>query len=125
MILIMMIFLHIIDDFHLQGRLIDMKQKSWWQERTADKKYQYDYIVCLLFHSFSWAFMIMIPILISSFYFNGGFFQLEKQFIVFILMNTTVHAIIDDLKANNKSINLIQDQFLHLEQILITYYWFL
>ena len=31
-ILIIMIFLHIVDDFYLQGVLAKFKQKDWWKE---------------------------------------------------------------------------------------------
>ena len=34
-ILFLMIFLHIIDDFCLQGIMASMKQKSWWQEHPV------------------------------------------------------------------------------------------
>ena len=61
-ILIVMLFFHIVDDYYLQGILAKMKQKKWWKENANNKKYKYDYIVALICHSFSWAFMIMLPI---------------------------------------------------------------
>ena len=47
--------------------LASMKQKSWWQKQEQyTDKYKYDYIVALIMHSFSWAFMIMLPIIVIS-----------------------------------------------------------
>lgn len=57
-----MLFCHIVDDYYLQGILASMKQKKWWQENAPDKLYEYDYLIALLMHGFSWAFMIMLPI---------------------------------------------------------------
>ena len=115
LILFSMIFLHVVEDFHLQGILAQMKQKKYWADKP--KKYKYDYIAALIAHSFSWSFMIMIPIYILSFKFN---INITSAFIVNML-NCTMHFIVDDLKANKLKINLIQDQSIHLIQILITW----
>lgn len=111
-VLFLMIFLHIIDDFCLQGIMASMKQKSWWQNDPIGSRplYRYDYIAALFAHSFSWAFMIMIPVLVWG----------EWNFIV-LLLNMAMHAFVDDMKANHGAINLIADQSLHLGQILITW----
>lgn len=114
-ILLLMIFLHIVDDYYLQGILAKMKQKSWWEENAPDKKYKCDYIVALICHAFSWTFLIMLPWL-----FIYKFTPPYLYYILFIL-NWGVHAIIDDLKANKKKINLVIDQTLHLAQILVTW----
>jgi hypothetical protein len=42
-------------------------------------------------------------------------------FIVIFILNIIIHSLVDDLKANKKSINLILDQVFHLEQIVITW----
>lgn len=114
-IIFSMIFCHIVDDYYLQGILASMKQKSWWvkQESFCDK-YKHDYIVALLMHSFSWAFMIMLPLLIA--------FSFQFHWLVSIIfgINVIIHAIVDDLKANKKKINLIFDQTIHIVQILVT-----
>ena len=78
-----------------------------------------DYIMALIMHSFSWAFMIMLPIAIST-----GF-SFSWLYVIAIPINTVIHAIVDDLKANKPKINLIQDQSIHIAQILITYLIFL
>jgi hypothetical protein len=110
-----MIFCHIVDDYYLQGILASMKQKAWWekQERYCDK-YKHDYIVALFMHSFSWAFMIMLPLLWA--------FSFKFHWLVSIIfgVNVLIHALVDNLKANKKKINLIQDQAIHLIQIIAT-----
>ena len=60
-ILLIMLFLHIVDDYYLQGILTKLKQKSWWEENAPNKLYKHDYIIALIEHAFSWTFMIMLP----------------------------------------------------------------
>lgn len=109
-----MIFMHIVDDYYLQGILAKMKQKSWWKENAPGVMYEQDYIVALIMHSFSWTFMIMLPIAICM-SFNMGCMLLAYP------INTVIHAIIDHLKANKLKINLIMDQYIHLVQIAVTF----
>ena len=114
-IILTMIFCHIIDDYGLQGILASMKQKSWWQKQEQyTDKYKYDYIVALIMHSFSWAFMIMLPIIVIS-----GF-KIGVPFVIAFIVNTVVHGVVDDLKANKMKINLVQDQVIRVAQIIIT-----
>lgn len=97
-----------------RGWLASAKQKSWWQENAPDKKYEHDYLWALSMHSFSWAFMIMLPIA-YTFQFNIGF-----EFFIFFVLNVFVHACTDNAKANLKTINLWQDQLIHMGQIFMT-----
>ena len=117
-ILVSMIFCHIIDDYYLQGILASMKQRRWWNEHAPDYKYRNDYIMALAIHSMSWAFMIMLPLFIDS---N---FQLNIVFSVVWIGNTLIHSIVDNAKANLKYINLIQDQLIHIAQIVITFIFY-
>ena len=111
-----MIFMHIVDDYYLQGILASMKQKAWWQKQESYcDKYKNDYKVALLMHSFSWTFMIMSPILWA---FN---FQFHWLVNVIFVVNVIIHAVIDNLKANKKKINLVQDQVIHIIQLIITF----
>jgi hypothetical protein len=112
-----MIFMHIVDDFYLQPNswLVNGKQKAWWQRHAPDKLYRYDYICALLLHGFSWTFITMFPLAIQ------WHFQLPMMFYIYFVMNTTVHAAIDNTKANRLRINLIQDQLLHIAQIVLTF----
>ena len=106
--LLTMIFLHIVDDYYLQGVLAKMKQKTFWKD--TNKKYKYDYLMALFMHSFSWAFMIMIPTMINNCFIWWLF-----------VLNLIVHFITDHLKANLYKINLIVDQSIHLIQIILTW----
>ena len=116
MTLLFMIFLHIVDDFYLQpGMLSKLKCRSFWDENAPDKKYEYDYVVALLIHSFSWSFMMMLPLFIL----NG--FVLNPILICVFIINMFLHFYVDNEKANEYTINLVTDQLIHLAQIIATF----
>lgn len=110
MILLTMIFLHIVDDYYLQGILAQMKQKKFWKEQAPDEKYKYDYIWALIMHGFSWTFMVLLPIMFII--------PITPLFYFVFIENMIAHALIDDLKANRHKINLWEDQLFHIFQIL-------
>lgn len=114
-VFLLMIFCHIVDDYYLQGWLASAKQKKWWQENAPDVLYQYDWLWALIMHAFSWTFMIMLPIAMMN-HFSVGW-----GFVILLFLNAICHAIIDNLKANTRSINLWQDQLIHLAQIILTF----
>lgn len=113
MIFLAMIFLHIVDDYYLQGILAQMKQKKFWKEQAPDELYKYDYIWALIMHAFSWTFMIMLPLIFVN--------PISPAFYVIFVVNLAVHAYVDNLKANKHKINLWQDQLIHLTQIILTF----
>jgi len=119
-ILLIMIFLHILDDFVLQTICLSkLKQKNWWitecnKLSISFEKYKYDYLVALLMHTLSWSIIIHIPIMMC--YEISDF----KLFLS-VLINSMIHFTIDDLKANRGQINLVYDQLIHLIQIIITF----
>ena len=113
-VILLMIFCHIVDDYYLQGWLASAKQKEYWEKNAPQRMYKYDYIWALIMHSFSWTFMIMLPIA----YVNS--FDINKMFAGVFLLNFIIHAVIDDLKANKKAINLWMDQSVHILQIVST-----
>lgn len=115
LILFTMIFLHIVDDYYLQGWLASAKQKSWWEKNAPDKMYKNDYLVALFMHSFSWSFMIMLPTTIYLLIIGGTWFPM------LYVGNLIIHMYIDNLKANKHEINLIQDQSTHMIQIVVTW----
>ena len=119
MTLLFMIFFHIVDDYYLQGVLAKMKQKGFWNAIVKNGLYKNDYIVALVMHAFSWAFMIMLPIAYKI------SFVLTPFFAISFVCNLCIHAITDHLKANKQVINLIYDQTIHITQIVITYIVFL
>lgn len=110
--IIVMLFAHLITDFTLQGWLADGKQKSWWYKISngnLPNKYRHDYITALLCHALYWSIAVCIIPLWNS--------PILPCVIVF---NTIIHALVDHLKCNEKILNLVQDQLLHLAQIAIT-----
>lgn len=116
-ILMAMIFCHILDDFVLQAACLNkLKQESWWKEQKGYKdSYRSDYLYALFMHSASWAFMIMLPQAIAL------KFNVPFSFLLVWYVNTFIHGIIDNLKANYEILNLKQDQSIHILQILITF----
>ena len=111
-ILVLMLLGHLVADYTLQGWLADGKQESWWKKTCGGEipdKYKNDYIVALYCHALYWSIFVCAPFYASEHFFSA------------IVLNTTVHAIVDDLKANQKAINLVQDQLIHLAQILLTF----
>ena len=114
-ILLCMIFCHVVDDYYSQGILASMKQKSWWENNYPDKLYKYDYLMALFMHSFSWAFMIMLPPTVYTMIVGATWYP------ILYVLNLCVHFYVDNLKANKMKINLIQDQCIHLVQIVGTW----
>ena len=113
-IILCMIFCHVIADYNLQGWLASAKQKSYWEKNAPDQMYKHDYICALVMHSFSWTFMIMLPLM----YAVG--FKVNSFLLFLFISNVLLHAITDDFKANKKVLNLWQDQSIHMYQIIIT-----
>lgn len=139
-LLMMMVTLHVFADFHLQGILANMKQREWWyhsiqdavvdserrHNRGADldskeasafvdmrmKMYGKDYIAALWLHAFEWSFIVCIPLM--------WFVEMNWVGAALVLLNTVLHAYIDDLKCNQMEISLVTDQCCHLVQILCT-----
>ena len=113
-IIALMLLGHLVSDYTLQGWLADGKQKKWWQKLVPNgelpRKYRFDYLAALVCHALYWSIFICAP------------FYASAYFLWAILANTVVHAIVDDLKANRGVLNLIQDQLLHLNQILVTFF---
>lgn len=112
-VLLCMIFLHLLDDYKIQGILANLKCRQWWIDNNlTQKKYKYDYIIALLEHGFMNAFFIHIPIYI-------WYTQNIILITIGIFISTLFHAIIDDYKANDRIINLIQDQLCHIGFIIL------
>lgn len=41
---------------------------------------------------------------------------------VLLIVNLLIHMFVDNLKANEKKINLIQDQIIHIIQVIFTWW---
>ena len=117
-ILILMFFCHLIDDFVLQGKFAYLKQRTWWikacnDDRLPFDKYKNDYRMALFEHSLEWSIAIMLPIIFLC---NvSGLILLAA-----VVINTIIHYIVDNAKANQLRLNLIQDQLIHFIQIIVT-----
>lgn len=119
LLLFIMIFCHLIDDYKLQGILANMKQRKWWKENADKDLYRNDYKIALIEHAFSWSFTTTLPFLVIAFIQNNT--SLAGLLIISYIINTEIHAFVDDLKANKFKINLIEDQLIHLLQIIGTW----
>ena len=120
---------HFIADFSLQGILGEMKQKNFWKSYSRFMGceeirnqwcagfYEYDWIPCLLAHSWMWSIFAFLPLLFLQ-NCEGQFWR--RAFELTVLLNALVHAIVDDLKCNRYKIDLTVDQFIHLLQIFLT-----
>lgn len=118
-IFLLMIFCHLIDDFVLQNKFSYLKQKSWWVKACREDglpfdKYKNDYKMALFEHALEWSIAITLPIMI---FVNCPGWLL----ILLVTLNTIFHLLIDNMKANQLRLNLIQDQLLHFVQIVITF----
>lgn len=116
-VILMMLFCHILDDFCLQKAFLSsMKQKNWWKQQEGySDKYKSDYVAALVIHSYSWAFMIMLPIAIAQ-----GF-DVGELFACLLILNASIHLLVDHVKANLMRINLVTDQSIHFIQIVLTF----
>ena len=121
--------LHLIADYVLQGVLADLKQKSWWHEHVIKKiweeysentyewrhrvwrKYEFDYLIGLYCHALMWSIVTFFPLM---------WFCSPGAFTVLINVNTLMHLVVDHMKANIHCINLIEDQLIHLAQVIAT-----
>lgn len=132
---LLMLLAHIVEDFHLQGKLADMKQRSWWYDQIehtvrdgqfdpdcleadmlADelhKKYRYDYIPALILHGFEWAICVSIPVL----FYTG--FELSSDYIFMLVLMALVHSAVDHVKCNWHLFTLVEDQLIHMAQLVI------
>jgi len=118
-ILLAMVFAHIFADFVFQNNFMSLyKQKKTWDIELQNvpenkrKMYKRDYIVVLLVHSFSWAFITFLPLL---------YYECYWYYIILVILQTPIHAYIDDTKCNILAINLVTDQALHLVQIVLPF----
>lgn len=114
-VILIMILFHIIDDFVLQPICLSkLKQKTFWEPYIKDNSlYENDYKVALAIHGLSWAIMIHIPLMVYGVNEIGVFIS--------VILNSIIHAYIDDKKANKLNISLLEDQLLHGIQIAGTF----
>jgi len=117
-ILFAMLFMHIVDDYYLQGCLAKYKQQFWWKENVPDDIYRRDWLVALIEHAFSWSFSITIPIVLL--WTHSGEYH-PVVYVIFFILNVALHAFIDHLKCNLFKCSLLMDQILHCWQVVFTW----
>lgn len=126
-ILVIMLFLHAFADYHLQGILASMKRKKWWEQHIKSdydrEMYSNDYKAALITHAFEWAFIVTLPCLGSIYYacvdLSWPNARKGAVYILLLIASTFIHCLVDDLKCNDRKINLIEDQYLHVAQIVV------
>lgn len=127
---LLMLLAHIVEDFHLQGKMADMKQKTWWHDRIVDsckwfpdeerpegfrrrmKAYGRDYVPVLILHGFEWAICVSIPVL----FYTG--FEPSAAYMIAMVAMALLHSLVDHMKCNMRMINLIHDQAIHVIQVV-------
>lgn len=119
LLLIAMLYAHIVDDYRHQGILASMKQRSWWEENAPDEKYEHDYLIALYEHAFSWVVAVHIPVVV--YWVMRGYAINWVYFILMFMSMWFVHACVDNEKANRHTINLVQDQAIHVLQIVVAW----
>ena len=113
---VLMLLGHMVADYTLQGWLAQGKQKEWWEKNAPSQLYKNDYKCALLCHSFYWAAVTFLPMLLLG----DGLEAAKGAYVWAVLANTPLHYMVDDLKANKKWISLWTDQSLHFLQIGVT-----
>ena len=116
-VLLVMIQMHIIDDYCLQGKLANFKQKRWWEQNYPDAMYRKDFLMALFLHAFSWTFMTMLPVIVYRILLGDLPLWCYGVFVA----NWLIHGVVDHFKANKLAINLIVDQSVHLVQVAVTW----
>lgn len=120
-----MMLAHIIDDFVLQPICLSkLKQREWWEEKLGGKDkldksiYHEDYKWSLITHGLSWSIMVHLPIMLILSP------QYDLALLGSVVGNAFIHAAIDDVKANKKTMDLMTDQQLHYIQLIIIFFIF-
>ena len=119
--ILLMLLLHLIADYTLQGCLANLKQRKWWVDTGKANgmtmqeiaKYKHDYKCGMLCHSLYWTLITFFPLIFLSLHCNWAI-------AILVMVNTAIHYVVDDLKANQGKLTLWQDQGLHLLQIVLT-----
>lgn len=133
-ILFIMLLMHYIEDFHLQGCLANLKQKKWWEKQMSNNDmrshyvfehsiYKNDYKMSLFAHSIENALFVMLPLIVDMLISEFTHCQ-QNTWILFIpstILICVSHYFIDNSKANEMKINLVQDQLYHLCIILLIF----
>lgn len=117
-LLLFMILANIIDDYVLQpAALSNQKKKSWWDANAPEDLTKEDYKMALGIHCISWSIMILVPFMVITW----GDESVNQLITTVFVINAAVHYVVDDLKDNQKKINLWTNQVIHFCQIIVTW----
>lgn len=120
---LLVILLHLVADYSLQGCLAQLKTAKFWRSVCRDcewcsadaafRRYGHDYRAGLVCHALYWTLVTFAPII---------FHPLCSAWtaLAIVSLNALFHCWVDDLKANRGRLNLVQDQLLHAVQIAAT-----
>lgn len=127
---LIVLLLHFISDFTLQGNLGNLKWKTWWMDEcnrmekekklewgsagATFHKYRFDYICGMVCHCLYWTIFTFSPIIWNM--------TSTLQIALLVILNAGFHYWVDDMKANKWRLNLCQDQLFHLVQITATFF---
>jgi hypothetical protein len=111
------VLMHLLADYSLQGILASMKQKVWWEKNAPDPMYKNDWIAGLVCHSAMWGLLCAVPSVVACWLL--GSWTMGILTLALMIISIVGHCFIDTAKANAHKINLIQDQELHLVQLMI------
>ena len=118
--ILLVLTLHFVADFTLQGLFKNLKCKDWWIRELHElnycvyhgSKYKHDYKCALILHGLYWSLVTYAPI---------WYFASDWTAGAAVAVNACVHAVIDHFKCNRYALNLVEDQVLHFMQITITW----
>ena len=117
MLFAVMLEAHIIVDFHMQGLLAKLKQRSEWVSHPDyNDMYKNDWVIAMWLHAFEWTFVVMLPLAYLHHW------EITNAFAISFMVNMVIHAATDHLKANMRDISLVVDQVIHVLQIVAMIY---
>lgn len=123
-LIMLLLLLHLVADYLLQGCLANLKQASFWQKMfdghdwasfsAMFRKYGKDYWAGIVCHAALWTLVTFAPLLFAT-------TCSDLVAIAVFIPNAVFHGWVDNLKANHPMrLNLIQDQLLHFAQVVVT-----
>lgn len=107
----------IMSDEH--DKYIEFQEKENKEIRDYMHDCRYDFLMGLFLHSFSWTFMVTIPIMVTNYYRLN-----EVRFGMIFVANLLLHMAVDDMKSNKLVVTLLLDQTIHLLQIFLIFIFF-
>ena len=117
LILLGMLGLHIVDMFGLNLLSLKMASgKSWYTPGLTLKRSKPDSIIPLLTQGFSWSILVHVPIIALLIIENIN----PPTVLIFItvILQGLVHAYISNENASFRKLNFVENQILHLVQII-------